>query len=824
MFDVKPVDESGSIDVERIRSVQPVVNLRPKKEKKFPIKKSAVIETPAIPTPPAGITSKRDIKEEFQELINYDLDLGVELAKFSLPVSQTMSAKPRYRVIKKKEQENYAPILTEIHHSAAAVRKETVREEQIETPSAAMPPMETPLLQVTANPEVESFYTQRTQLIVQKHKAYQRRSLFKFPRPSHNFLLISLAAFAILGLLVRYGFHLKRQITAQSAAAVSSLETAGTNLQALDFKDASENFFSAYSDFSKAGNNLNVLGSGITDIISSLPGAGSLKSAKNLLQVGQLLSAAGTSMTAALDGISKTGALKDPTGSDLPLAQIASALKTALISAQQEVNQAGSLVADIDPSIIPADKVANFNELKTKLPEMETAMNLSADYAKFFENLVTPSGDKRYLVMFQNGSELRPTGGFPGTYGVISFSGGKLQSIFVDDVYNLDGQLKQNIIPPLQLQHITPNWGMRDANWYPDFPTSAKNIESFYKKESGQSVDGVIVINPDMIQKILAIVGPVQMPQYNLTLTSDNILTTIQDQVEYGPNRTQPKQIVKDFAPLLISKIYSAGSDKWLQIFSTLMLGMNQHEIMMNFNDLSLESFVTDQGFGGQVPAAAAKGATDFLMPVITNVKGSKTDAVTDTDFSVSTTFSGNDAIHTLTITRTHNGGDSKFGFYNKQNPAYVRVLVPDDAQLVSVQGNDQPNFQPLINYAQDKSFVRDDQLTQFETSGITDSATGVTTYRESGKSEFGFWLITDPGKTKTVTVTYKVPNALSSDDYELYVQKQPSLVVKNFDFSLQPPPGLTPDASHPALTQNSSGYDYSAPLTDDLDLKVTFK
>src|SRR3989344_28805 len=97
---------------------------------------------------------------------------------------------------------------------------------------------------------------------------------------------------------------------------------------------------------------------------------------------------------------------------------------------------------------------------------------------------------KKYLILFQNPSELRPTGGFPGTYGVVTFKDGKLQDLKVDDVYNLDGQLQELIVPPIQLQHITPNWGMRDANWFIDFPTSARKITAFYKKESGYEVDG----------------------------------------------------------------------------------------------------------------------------------------------------------------------------------------------------------------------------------------------------------------------------------------------------------------------------------------------
>lgn len=866
IFDVKPVDETGSVDVEKIAAVQKTVNLtffRPKKLSKQRISPVIHSQKPvraATPQPPLqesfaplaslpeetlppviGLPSKQDIKDQFEELLNHDLDLGAELATMGAHVqaAPNTEAKPRYRVIQRfshiapEREDPHAPLLSVIHHSAVAIAHEEYTDPDVVVePTLA----EAPLMQLDAAQEmsVREFYASAPvgQLVVRK-TAMARRPLFNFKLRSFSgsiprvprikiptkFIIGSLILLVVLGFMTRYGFHLKRQIVEQGSAAVTNLQTAQEDLKALDFKTASEDFFSAYANFSKAEDNLNVFGATITGILADLPGGGSLKSAQNLVKVGQLLSAAGTSMTTALNAVARTGALSDPTSPEIPIGPIVTALKKALMSSQQQVVQASALMADIDSSIIPEDKRSQFEEFRTKLPELQAAMDMTTDYAKFFENLIQAKGYKRYLIMFQNASELRPTGGFPGTYGVVSFKDGKLDMIFVDDVYNIDGQLKEHIVPPLQMQHITPTWGMRDANWYIDFPTSAKNIADFYKKEANVAVDGVMVLNPEMIQKILEIVGPVDMPQYNLTLTSKNLLTTIQDQVEYGPNRVQPKQIVKDFAPALLAKIYTASSDKWLAIFNTLVLSMNQHDVMMHFNDLSLESFVIDKGFGGQVRQVPG----DYLMATITNIKGSKTDAVTDTAMHVETTFEGNDAIHTLTLTRQHNGGSAKYGFYNKQNPAYVRVLVPEGAEFISITGNDKPNFKPLIDYSK-SDFVRNDKLVKFETSGTTDSSTGVTTYRESGKGEFGFWLITDPATTKTVRLQYRVANVLKNKTYELYIQKQPALKVKNFSFTMQRPEGMIPEASAPLLTLKDAKYGYSAALENDLKVKVNFK
>jgi len=72
--------------------------------------------------------------------------------------------------------------------------------------------------------------------------------------------------------------------------------------------------------------------------------------------------------------------------------------------------------------------------------------------------------------------ELRPTGGFIGSFGLLNFENGKLGNLNVNDIYAIDGQLKGHVAPPDELLHFLgqPNWYMRDSNWSPDFPISAE--------------------------------------------------------------------------------------------------------------------------------------------------------------------------------------------------------------------------------------------------------------------------------------------------------------------------------------------------------------
>ena len=442
-------------------------------------------------------------------------------------------------------------------------------------------------------------------------------------------------------------------------------------------------------------------------------------------------------------------------------------------------------------------------EFQSKLPEFRRIVSDAVEYTSFLENLLGSNGTKKYLILFQNNSELRPTGGFPGTYAVVTFKDGRLAGFLVDDVYNLDGQLKENIIPPKPLQHITPNWGMRDANWFIDFSVSAQKTMEFFNKEAGYDIDGVITMSPRMISDILKVVGPIEMPEYGFSINDENFLSTIQAEVEYGDNREQPKKVVLDMAPKLLERINSSDPGKWLDIFSVFISGLDKKDVLMYFKDLNLEQFVADKGFGGLIKNTDE----DYLMITFTNVKGSKTDIVTDNSIKVSVRFEEGRMVHKIELTRQHNGGSTRYGFYNKQNPAYVRVLVPEGSELVSISGNSDPGYKPLINYS-GSDFKQDGDLLKLEsgfhpvrgktprlesgssadhafqagrTSNGIDNENGVSTYSESGKTGFAFWLITDPGKQKTVELEYVV----SVQSNNIYVQKQPGLEVDNFEFQV---------------------------------------
>ena len=770
MFDIKPLDNSGNVDVSKISGIQVVLNLG----RKFRINKNGEV----------SLKNKKPAKlnpqEEFEKYLNKQFNIRTELASVGIEIHKKNDSKPRYLLIphskflnlkSENKEESFNDVLSQISQKVSLANENRIVGEpkKIDAFSLGLLTLKTPQ-ETQASNELDMWV-----------KYFSK----KIPKLSRVWFLtagLGLISFMVFGY---YGENIKNELIVEGNSAVANLENAGENIKNLDFVSASNNFARAYQEFSKAGDDMNFMGAGISSLLSDLPGAGKLKSAKNLVEAGKLLASAGQAMSNAMGELAKTNLILLPTSqvgypqvisSSMSIGEISASLKQALMLSKKNLEKAKQLIADVDDSSIPEDKKTIFEEFKSKLPFFEKLVNDSVSYSKFLEDFIGTKGVKKYLILFQNSSELRPTGGFPGTYGVVSFKDGKLQNFKVDDVYNLDGQLQELIIPPIQLQHITPNWGMRDANWFVDFPTSARKVITFFKKESGYDVDGVITFTPQIVAQILDIVGPVEMPEYDLVLDSGNLLPALQEEVEYKGDRKQPKKIIMDLSPKMIEKLYLAEPGKWLDVFNLLVSSMEQKDILMYFRDLNLESFSVDNGFSGKVTDTKS----DYLMVTFTNIKGSKTDFVMDSSLKVQTTSENGDIKHKVSITRTHNGGDSKYGFYNKQSPTYVRVLVPDGAEFTGLTGNSRPNFKPLIDYAYSE-FKKDEDLARFEEESYTDKETGVTMYKEAGKTGFGFWMIINPGETKTVELEYTVP--LLSNVYQLYVQKQPGLNMSNFKF-----------------------------------------
>jgi hypothetical protein len=94
---------------------------------------------------------------------------------------------------------------------------------------------------------------------------------------------------------------------------------------------------------------------------------------------------------------------------------------------------------------------------------------------------------------------------------------------------------KTHVELPQPIREAFPSlasWELRDSNWSPDFPTSARNAESFLRAETGKQVDGVIAIDPYFVASLLAIVGPTKVPETGDIVDANNFFATALNRIE----------------------------------------------------------------------------------------------------------------------------------------------------------------------------------------------------------------------------------------------------------------------------------------------------
>ncbi|MBI2098780.1 MAG: DUF4012 domain-containing protein, partial [Candidatus Wildermuthbacteria bacterium] len=299
--------------------------------------------------------------------------------------------------------------------------------------------------------------------------------------------------------------------------------------------------------------------------------------------------------------------------------------------------------------------------------------------------------EQRLLVLFLNPSEMRPIGGFAGSYGEVALTRGNVGDIKVNDIYYPDRFLAKRIVPPRQLQSVTVDWEARDAAWFFDFPTSARKtmelIEAsdIYAKENIH-FDGVVALNVRVIEDILALTGPIKLPEYNLTLTKDNFLEEIQKEVEEGKDKKpgeNPKRVLSSLTPILVERLNGLdGSDK-NALALVLFERVANKDIQFYFEDPKVEDFVRKINWGGEVASPPESGSGDYLAVVNINVAGGKTDARINQVIKLKSEIdSGGRVNNRLTVIRRHFGKDDEAPWYRVKNQNFIKIFTVPGAEL----------------------------------------------------------------------------------------------------------------------------------------------
>ncbi|MBP9760683.1 MAG: DUF4012 domain-containing protein [Candidatus Magasanikbacteria bacterium] len=414
---------------------------------------------------------------------------------------------------------------------------------------------------------------------------------------------------------------------------------------------------------------------------------------------------------------------------------------------------------------IPVEYQQSFDDIRvlfaTFIDDMDDMVSLIDTV-----QLVFGSDDfRRYLVVFQNSRELRATGGFMGSFAVVDVQKGKIVNIEVPagGTYDLQGQLDVFVKPPLALQVVNSRWEFHDANWWPDFAVSGEKIAWFYEHASGRTVDGVIAVNSAVLETFLGIVGPVANDTYGVVLEKENALDTLQHQVEvaYDKETNTPKAIIGDMVGQFMQISSELPKAQLIDIIFALHTAADKKDIQVYMRDNKTQDVFRSFGWSGEMPVS--QPGQDFLFVANTNLQGQKSDAKIEQHIEHQAVVQEDGSIiDTVVIRRKHLGTPGEL-FFGVANISYLRVYVPEGAELLDAGGFVYPPEE--VFRTPEKWYIQDTDLAKHEMNERFDGKTGTRVIESLNKTVFENWVATAPGEETSVYMVYKLPFSIETHE-----------------------------------------------------------
>lgn len=374
-------------------------------------------------------------------------------------------------------------------------------------------------------------------------------------------------------------------------------------------------------------------------------------------------------------------------------------------------------VDQIDPNRYPETikgKVvrANIVEAKKLVSYSGTILTQARPLVKNLPNLLGVNKEAKYMILFQNDKELRPTGGFITAYAIFRVEKGKISLNEADDIYKLDDTVKKNVTPPEPIKKYLNvfGWRLRDANFSPDFESSMKAFQDIFASSSKkQDLAGIIAVDTHFLVKLMEIIGPVEIygqtysakvsTQCNCPMVVYELLKAAGTPRGYWVDNR--KDMIGLLLQALMKKALAAPKQVYAPLFQSAFDLSYEKHLVFFLNDPQSEQGVQAIDFGGKIKTVPY----DYLHISDANLGGAKSNlyVVRSVKQEVSITDKGADNALTVSYKYPHAADNCSLerkeglclaGIYRN----YMRIYLPKGAIIKEVVGfeNKSTTFEDL--------------------------------------------------------------------------------------------------------------------------------
>lgn len=481
------------------------------------------------------------------------------------------------------------------------------------------------------------------------------------------------------------------------------------------------------------------------------------------------------------EGVAKTA---------LSLSSAASSFKNVYYgSSKDQKKDINDALNNLRQSIIFVQKEkAQGDDLLGILRNSDPVISFASATLDIWPEIMGLNKKKTYLVLFQNSMELRPGGGFIGSYGILTIDKGRVLDFAIHDVYDADGQLKTKIEPPFFVKRYIKNNNLflRDSNYSPDFPENAAKAAFLLNLETNQKVNGVIGVDLYFIKNLLSGIGPVKVADYNETVDENNFFTVTESHVEkdFFPGSTQKKDFLRALFNSIQNQINNNKEISYLLLTKSIFESLEKKHLLLVFDKPSVQNIFSVNNWSSSLwdgREDMPSVINDFLGISEANVGGNKANYFINKSTAYDVKVDDYGKITSKLKITYKNSSDSSWPGGDYQNYLTLIFSLGSKIDKIIIDSKDQ-----LIANAVTESLI-------YESSHFLPPK-GIEVKKEEdyGKTMYSFFINIPKGKTKTVEINYTNPKTISfvwpDFTYNLRLYKQPGVGDYDYSFSLKHP------------------------------------
>jgi hypothetical protein len=226
--------------------------------------------------------------------------------------------------------------------------------------------------------------------------------------------------------------------------------------------------------------------------------------------------------------------------------------------------------------------------------------------------LAGADGPRRYLLLSQNPDEVRPTGGYMGTYGVATGANGRISLPTYGATDAWTTAHPQARLPldesPFLFRYVKVPQDLTNSNAVPDWPTSARTAAAMWSRGGEPAVDGVVTFMPALLVRLVTELGEVRVPGYPDVLNGDNVDARIEYYTHgagvQGRSGAPRKAFVAELAPVVLNRLMRAPADQLPDLLSALSAGLTAGEGAMWSRSDPVQAALEGLSWDGSFPSA----------------------------------------------------------------------------------------------------------------------------------------------------------------------------------------------------------------------------